>query len=472
MFEPSVKTFLLCAVVGLTLAAALAASPLTVCVLAAMPILARLAGRGLPLDERRWLLGILGAAFAARALLIAAQAIAGIPHLNDMSIGALSGDESYYLSRALRSRDLLLGFTGSKYDFFVANDEYGRTSYLTLLTWLQVVFGPTPYGMKLVNAAFFLGSATLLYRLARSAFGMVPALIGLTVLVTLPSLFVSSVSLLKESLYALVASTVLVCAWRLIESARAHRWQAAWWLGVIGGTGLWLLNDLRRGAMALMLAGLGLALALRVVAQSRRRAAGALALLVLGAGVGLSNTGWRAQAIDRIESAAKLHAGHVFTVGHAYKLMDEGFYASPQAPMAWDLTLTEPQAARFLLRATVSFLVTPLPWEMRSWSELAFLPEHVLWYTLLALLPAGIAAGWRRQPMATALLIGVALPTAAALALTTGNVGTLLRLRGLVTPYLVWLGALGLCVVVEWLAHHRPRAAEPAPFSLREGTAL
>jgi len=46
------------------------------------------------------------------------------------------------------------------------------------------------------------------------------------------------------------------------------------------------------------------------------------------------------------------------------------------------------------------------------------------------------------------LLAGFTLPTAAALALTNGNVGTLLRLRGTLIPYVVFLSATGFCA---WL---------------------
>jgi hypothetical protein len=95
---------------------------------------------------------------------------------------------------------------------------------------------------------------------------------------------------------------------------------------------------------------------------------------------------------------------------------------------------------------------------MRSRSELAFMPEHLVWYLLIAALPFGIIAGWRIDPLATALLCGVAIPTAAVIAVTNGNVGTLLRLRGLVIPYIAWLSAIGLCVIGEWLASlQRPR---------------
>src|ERR1043165_4759905 len=122
-----------------------------------------------------------------------------------------------------------------------------------------------------------------------------------------------------------------------------------------------------------------------------------------------------------------MHAGHVFTSGHAYKLLDEGFYMHPGTPAAWPLELTELRAGRFLVRAAISFIVTPLPWEMQSLSELVFFPEHLLWILIVVFLPIGAVAGWRRDPTVTACFIGFALPTAAVLAVTTGNVGTLLR---------------------------------------------
>ena len=94
-----------------------------------------------------------------------------------------------------------------------------------------------------------------------------------------------------------------------------------------------------------------------------------------------------------------------------------------------------------------------------SRSELAFLPEHLLWLLIVAFTPIGIVAGWRRDRLVTSLLIGFVLPTAAALAITNGNVGTLLRLRGLVSPYLIWLAVLGGLAAAESLLARRARHA-------------
>ena len=96
-----------------------------------------------------------------------------------------------------------------------------------------------------------------------------------------------------------------------------------------------------------------------------------------------------------------------------------------------------------MVRALATFIAVPLPWQLQSARELAYLPEQMAWYALVLLLPVGIVAGYRRDRLVTCTLVGYVAPTAVALALTNGNVGTLLRLRGLVVPYLAWISVVG-----------------------------
>lgn len=463
--ERSVSITLLSVGAGLVLAVLYSASPLTAWVVAAGLVFCSMAGRGLPPSERRLLVAVLAAALATRVAFVGIRFLVDIPHHNDLSVGALAGDEAYYLSRALRARDIALGLAHTTYDYFVATDEYGRTSYLGLLTALQVVFGPTPYSMRLLNALMFVAAATLLFRAVRPAFGALPAFTGLITILFLPSLFVSSVSLLKESLYFLAASALFTAFARAARGRRATDVAPAVALAVVCA---FALNDLRRGAAVLTALGIGTGLAIRVVAVSRGRLIAAAGACLLAGTLALAQPAIQSRVLDGVASAARAHAGHVFTVGHAYKLLDDGFYVHPQEPSA----LTGPQAARFVWRAAISFISTPLPWEMRSLSEQAFLPEHLLWYVMLVLLAPGVRAGWARDPFITSLLLGYALPTAAALAFTNGNVGTLLRLRGLVTPYLVWLSALGLCAVGEAIARRSRASGSPGPQLRTERAAL
>jgi hypothetical protein len=461
-----VPRLLLCVAGGLALALVFSTSPLGVSVLACTPLIAVLAGRRLDPADRRILLTILGVALAVRLAAVLALFVSGLRDVNTLSIGALTGDQAYNVMRALRARDILRGFGDlTHYDYFIATDEYGRSSYIGLLTVLQLLFGPSPFGLRLLNAVFFLTGAALLFRAIGPRYGRLPAALGLIVVAFLPSLLYASISVLKEALYFLASSAVLASA---IALGRVREPLKVIALVVVIAGSLWILDDLRRGAVLLVVAGLACGIAIRIIGATPRPivlTAGivAAALVALAAIPALQT-----RALAGVTAAAKQHTGHVFTVGHAYKLLDDGFYMNPSTPAASTISLTPGQAVRFVARGITTFLLTPLPWETRSMGERAYWPEHLLWYTLLLSLPFGIAEGWRRDPWVTAMIVGFVLPMALTLALTNGNVGTLLRLRGLVTPYIAWVGALGFCVAADrvcalWRdAKHVNRGSVPA----------
>jgi hypothetical protein len=436
-------------VAGFVLAVLYTVSPLGLCAGTLAVAAAALARRNLPDDERRVLTTIVATAMALRVAAIVAIFFTSIPVHDDQFVGALTGDGAYSMTRALRTRDLLLGVPANKYDYVVAFDEYGRNSYVSFLTLAQVAFGPAPYGVRLMNSALFIAGALLLYRVTRETLGLAPALTGLTAVLFLPTLFVWSISLLKESLYFTGSALIL---WAAVVVLRADAWRVRVYGVLAGLAGAMVIRDLRSGAILLAASGLVAGLAIRALTSSRRlAAASAMAVILAAASLSIVPT-VQDRVMRALESTAKTHTGHVFTVGHAYKLLDAGYYFNPQTPAASTLTLNAGQSARYVLRAAVSFAVVPAPWQLASVRELAFLPEQLLWYVMLVLLPIGAVAGWRRDPLVTCLLLGFALPTAAVLALTNGNVGTLLRLRGLVTPYLVWVSAVGLCAALAGLA--------------------
>src|SRR6185436_4010306 len=104
------------------------------------------------------------------------------------------------------------------------------------------------------------------------------------------------------------------------------------------------------------------------------------------------------------------------------------------------------------------YVTVPLPWEVRSRSALAFLPEQMLWLVLVSFAAFGALFACRRDLLVAAQFFAHAAVAAVTVALTSGNVGTLVRHRGLALPYFVWLSAVGICELVVW---RRSRAAAP-----------
>ena len=122
--------------------------------------------------------------------------------------------------------------------------------------------------------------------------------------------------------------------------------------------------------------------------------------------------------------------------------------------------MTVADVGRYTVRAVWAYVTVPVPWEIESRSALAFLPEQMVWYSVLVLLPFGIAAGFRRDPLLTSLLLAHGAAAVMMVAVSGGNVGTLIRHRGLAMPYLAWLAGLGLVVAAQLLLA-RPRHWRP-----------
>jgi len=202
---------------GVLAGAVYTVSPLTVWTAALAFALFRFAGFGLPESETRALRVILSVALLVRLAAIGGLFLINTPKHDAGAVSMLTGDEAYGMGRALRTRDVVLGAATNQYDYFVAYDEYGNNSYVSRLTAIQLLFGPTPYSMRLLNSVLFTIGAVLLFRVARSGFGPLPAAGGLIVMLFLPTLFLWSISLLKESSYLLGSTLVIggtIAAWR------------------------------------------------------------------------------------------------------------------------------------------------------------------------------------------------------------------------------------------------------------------
>jgi hypothetical protein len=295
----------------------------------------------------------------------------------------------------------------------------------------------------------YLVGVILLYRLARASYGRLPALGGLVVLLFLPSLFIWSVSALKEPLYTLLAALELVCAAAVV---RAPRWslRLASILAIVAIA--FLLEGLRKGGLLVAGAGsvLGIAAAF-VVARPRLLVAAAVAVpaavvaLVVGTDI-------EERVLSVLRTSAIYHVGHVFTPGYSYLTLDYWYYIEPRdiprMPMA--------DALAYAGRSFAGFVFEPLPWAIESRVLLAYLPEYAFWLVMVALVPAGFVVGLRRDALVTCLLAAHCLIVVMMIALTSGNVGTLIRHRGLALPYVIWMAALAACELIQRVAATRP----------------
>ena len=434
---------------GVVLGVLYTLSPLTVLCLAALTALALATARPLTPRERAWFTSILVIAVAIRLAAIAALFLFADP---SRPYANFFGDEELFKSRTVWLRNIGLGVPISPADMIYVFDAVGRSSYLYLLAYIQALVGDAPYGNNVLNATVYVAAVVISHWFIRRAYGQIAALAGAIVLLFVPSLFSWSISVLKEPLYIFVAVIELICASYIVRAPAI--WQR---VGAAFAVALcaYVLQSLRVGGMQLAVVGTLVGLPAGLLATRPRFAWAAVVAMPVVIVLLAMQPRVQAQVLATLQESAFQHWGHVGTPGYSYTLLDARFYADGARTSVYSMTY--PEAGRYVLRAFWSFVTVPRPSQIESRSALAYLPEQAMWYAILFLMPFGVVAGIRRDPVVTCLLVAHGLAAAGMVALTSGNIGTLIRHRGLTLPYFTWLAAIGACAVVYWLAA-RPSA--------------
>lgn len=447
-------------VIGVSLAACYAASPVTFWFAITTAGLFLWAGRGLGDRERRYVWGVLAVAIAIRVVAVAALFL-GTDN-NQLVSFFWDGDGAYLKLRALAIRNVWMGVQISPVDLFNAYMPfYGWSSFIYVMAYLQYLIGPAPYGVHLLNVSFFVAAAVMIHRLIRSTYGRAPALLGFGLMLLLPTLIAWSVSALKESLCVFLIAVSLRLA--IVATRRAVRMRHR----LVGISGLAAAivagNTVRPGLSVIMVLGLGAGFAASVVV---RRAI--VAILVVLCLPFVASRLWevpRVQApiMAQLKSAAAQHRASFFAEGASYQLLDDRFYrAYPENKRPNISEMTPDEGLRFAARAPVSFVAFPLPWQIspRVAIVLVTLPQQLVWYMLVFFSCVGVFVGLRRDALVTCMLAGLSLAGAAAVALNNGNIGTMVRFRDLIVPSVVWLSALGATAMGASVAR-RGAASKP-----------
>jgi hypothetical protein len=437
----SSRTFLASVIAGVVVGVVYALSPLTVWFALAMILLVPAAAAGLNGAERRWVMTLLVVAIVLRVAAIGG--LFAITNHANVPFSSFFGDEEYFIKRSLWLRNVSLGVPIHTADIIYAFDEYSATSYLYFLAFVQVLVGPAPYGVHLLAVAFYLSGSVVLYRTVRPTFGRLPALVGLGLLLFLPSLFAWSISALKDPVFFLLMSLALALAVKAVRGPGVPRRLLAAGAVVALAAALETIRPGSGGVLSLASVAGGLIIAV-LVWRPRLLIASIVAVPIL-AGAVLARPEAQAKAYSAVQTAARQHWGHIATSGYVYRLLDDRFY--PDRGEIDDIGFRE--SATFVVRALERYVTVPLPWEMQSRWALAYLPAQIVWYILVALVPVGFVYGCRRDPLVAGLMLAFASVAALAVALTSGNIGTLVRHRDLALPYLVWLSAVGACELLS-----------------------
>jgi Dolichyl-phosphate-mannose-protein mannosyltransferase len=353
--------------------------------------------------------------------------------------------------------------------------------YLALLAGLYAVIGPEFSAVRLLNASLGALSVALAYGTVQRLFSQRPArAVGLVVAVW-PAVVLWTGTGLRESLFT--TSTLLV-PWLLTRHLPRHTWSVA---AIAGGLAMLVAGTLRNYAAAAEAAGLAVAaMRLRPLVAPVVLAVGlaAWAALPLAHEITPRGVEYRAAAIElstipetdpakRAQPPDPAHQHYVTEIvrvrlpgnddlttavvyGYAadpfryvvatdqstfYTLAPDDVQPLRENNVTWGVPLTRLFAGLRLL------FVPPTPWEGVSIQRLATVPDALAWDVLFVL---GVAGVWQSHrawsPAWLVVLVYLALMILA-LALASSNLGTAVRHRSMLIPWLAILASPALARV-------------------------
>jgi hypothetical protein len=457
-------------------------SPLTVVSLAWIALVTRYVATGVTGRERRWLLAVVIAAATLRCVAIGAlpliheagaqrrarDAVVAVQRGHGDTVvvattrydtapeaslerwraayGSYAGDGEYAIQRSIWIRNIALGIPVAPRDYIDALEPvFGWSGYNYLLAYLHIIFGSSPYGIALVSAAMFLTAAAVLYRVCRDAFGGLAALGGVAVVLFMPTLIAWSVMPLKEAAQFLLLASCVVAMAGLIRGPRPVKIGSAACLLVA----LELAGRLRAGGMEVGVIGVGVGTLLWLGARRIRSAVLIVAALAVTVMVAAWTPAVQTAVYDKVLMAANRQLSYVQTAGASFKSLDQKYYSvrlgnESSIPIHLDFD----EAERFLLRSVIGFVTQPLPIaESPTW--VALIPQQIVWYGAVLLAAVGAIRGMWKQPMVTSLLFGMIVGGVIIIAPNSGNIGTLIRHRDMIVPFVVMLAGYGAVTLIE-----------------------
>jgi hypothetical protein len=400
--------------------------------------------------ERRWFLSV---AIVALALRCAATAVLPLMALRTgHSFAAWFGDGYYNVQRSMWLRNILLGVPIAPLDYFEAfQPVFGRTSYQSLLAFVHVLLGPSPYGVQLVGIVLYAIGVVLLHRLVRRSYGAWPAMMCAIALWYFPTLFSWSLSAMKEPAGFCLIVVALAAT---VGIVRGRSWRVRLGSVLCIGVAFLGLQGFRTGAVAITFGGLAAGCLLRIA--TRRSAMLLAAILLLPGGYWVANrAGLIARGERELKVFAKHHIGHTKTPGESYRVLDTRFYYYDDPLEITVLqpnttqTMTRAEMSRYLIRSAVAFFIEPELWRPLPANLRWLIPIQIVWYAALLMAVPGLVVAWRRDPLVTGLIVGCIAAGVAVVAPNSGNIATLIRHRDMVSPFLFVLAAVGTTAMLK-----------------------
>jgi hypothetical protein len=333
-------------------------------------------------------------------------------------------------------------------------DRYLLNAYTYINAGVYFAVGHHSFAMKLLNCLLGALVAGLVLIIARCLFGHLAGAFAGIAAAFFPSTFLWSLTSLKETMFLFAVALVMWLVTVLLATG-------SWRLVLPLLTAFALVGSLRSYVQVM----LGVLIPGTVILQGAARlprkwplaailAAGCVVLLWFSGGLR-----WLGVGVDQVNVQRECAA---YGANSAYapssdvpcslgmSAAGEGVPANVELVDQLSIAGSVRDLAAWLPIGLWHVLAAPFPWSASSMAERATIPEMLAWYAALVLAVVAVAHHWR-QWRDYAHLLGLIGGILLVLALTQGNLGTLVRHRGMVIPFvLIFSGAGAAWLWPRW----------------------
>lgn len=404
--------------------------------------------------ERRFLLWLVLAGAAARVLLIVIFIAAA--HWRP-EVQAIWGDSVSYSYRAAQmvrfweneSAGALSHFGAVPAGFPVFLQDvaweddlfrpYGWTGYIYMLGVFYLLFGYAPISAKFINVMAGVLTSVFFYYALKTCLNERVARLAAVFIMFFPTLLFWSATNMKESVSIFLTAVCMLALVKLVD-----KFKLSYALVLI--LALFLQGGVRQEIIYIA----SFSLLIAYFAASKISITKKMFFVIFVALFIILTPGGKRAIQSSQKSPVEIfnyHIGHINTPGTAYKILDEKYYRHPNS-------LEQMSYAEFgvaFARAWLHFLVEPLPWRLATKLQVAVgFPLAIIWYFLLAFFVIGFFQGLLRYRSRGVWAMAIYfLIFSSVIAITGGNVGTLIRMRDMVTPFFLIFAASAIVNILS-----------------------
>jgi hypothetical protein len=348
-------------------------------------------------------------------------------------ITSLFGDSGYYTLRSWWLSQFIQDIELPKKIIESTFIQYGSSYFLYVLALFHSLFGFSPISSTLINCYLGTLTALLVFFTAKLIFNTSVAKISSTLVMFFPSLFVWSLTNLKDSSLIFIIVLTLFC---FIKFYLTHK--KLYLVPFL--ISLALLPGFRLGFFPTMLT---IILLTTFIIWKKATFKKMILILILCLLV-LTNFGSVKHYLDKtIVYIAKYHKGVITTGGYVYRLLDSKFYIGKNVE-----GVTYTNFFKMVPKGIIHFCLEPFPWHIESLSMLLAFPQMIFWYLMIFLSLIGVLMALRYQPRISTVLIIYLIISTLVLSVSGGNIGTDFRHRDILTPIIFIFGSAGLLKII------------------------